>query len=336
MASEQAVGSGVSRRTVIILLVLVAIAALAALLLWKPAANDPGKGGPPREITLATFSKALGNAPYHVARRLKLFEQDPRLANVRFNYMEFNDRPAIASAFSAGKLDLLFSAEIPAILIRAQGEEVRIVAASTFARQEIIVPTASPVQSVPQLKGRRVGVLAGTSSHYALLKILADARLQPKDVDIVFMPAAEGATAFERGDLEGWAVWAPFVEIQQVAGRARVIPGSEAVINSVATMSNSLLQADPAITAALIETLDKSKKWIIDHPAEAQKIMSEDVGIDLAVVQKAWPKFHWDATIDEKMIADFEAKSRFLSEQKLTRDNTVVNIRRDMLRPNKP
>jgi sulfonate transport system substrate-binding protein len=329
MVSDRTAGLGASRRSAIVIILLLA-AALAAWWILRPA---PGGLPTPRteQITLATFSKALANAPYHVARRRRMFEQDPRLANIRISYAEFNDRPAIATAFSSGNLDLLFSAEIPSILIRAQGEDVRIVAASTYAFQEIVVPTQSNIRAVNDLRGRRVAVLAGTSSHYALLRILAAANLTPQDVNLVFMPAAEGQAAFERGDLDGWAVWAPFVEIQEVAGRGRTLQGSEAVINSVGTMSNRLIRTDPTVAAALVDIIARAKAWIIAHPDEAQRIMAEDLGFDLEVVRGAWPKFHWDATVDERMIADFEAKARFLAEQRLSRDNIAVNIRRDML-----
>lgn len=322
--------AGASRRSVIIVIVaaLVLIAAFASWYLLRP---QDGPAHRPVEITLGTFSKALANAPYHVARRQGWFEQDPRLANIKFKYVEFNDRPTIATAFSQGQLQYLFSAEIPSILIRAQGEDVRIVSASTYASQEIVVPTSSSIKSVLQLRGQRIAVLGGTSSHYGLLRILELSQLRPQDVNIVFMPPAEAQVAFERGDLAGWAVWSPFVEIQENAGRGRTLVGSDAVINSVGTMSNELIRDHPEVAQALVDVILRAKRWIIENPEQAQQIISEDLGFDIEVVRRAWPKFRWDASISDAMIADFQGKAEFLASENLSRDSVVVNIRKDML-----
>ena len=65
---------------------------------------------------------------------------------------------------------------------------------------------------------------------------------------------------------------------------------------------------------------------MVEHPAEAQKIVSEELGFDLPVVQRAWPKFHWDAQLTKDVLEDFQAKSAFLGAQKLTRDNVVIDV----------
>lgn len=285
----------------------------------------------PTVVTIGTFSKALGNAPYHIAKHFGWLEADPAFKGVKLNYVEFNDRPAIASAFSRGELDLLFSAEIPSILIRAQGEAVRLVMVSTFAAQEILVGSGSEIKKVEDLRGRKVAVQAGTSSHFGLVRILNGAGLKNADVNLVFMPAAEGRTAFETSQIDAWAAWAPWVETQEVAGRGRALSGGEAVIYSVGTMREPFLRQYPKQTRALFETMQRAKTWMIANPEEAQKIVAGELGFDLAVVQRAWPKFHWDATLSESLLADFQAKATFLAEQKLTRDNIIVDVSSELV-----
>ncbi len=286
---------------------------------------------PPARIVVGTFSKALGNAPYHVAKHFKWFEAEPALKDATISYQEFNDRPAIASAFSRGELDLLFSAEIPSILIRAQGEDVSLVLASTFAAQEVLVPASSQVKSVTDLRGKKVAVQAGTSSHFGLMHILENAGVNLGDVSLVLMPAAEGRAAFEAGSIDAWAVWAPWVETQEVQGRGRALSGGQAVIYSVGTMRKAFIRNHAAQGKALFEVIQRAKAWIIANPSEAQKIVSQELGFDLAVVERAWPKFDWSVRLSAQVIPDFQAKAAFLAAQKLTRENAVIDVAADLV-----
>lgn len=282
-------------------------------------------------IEIGTFSRALGNSPFHIALAQGWFAEHPDLQGVEVVYTEYNDRSSIAAAFNRGELDLLFSAEIPAILIRAQGEDVGIAAVSGYALQEVLVPVESEIQQVAELRDQNVAVQAGTSSHFGLVSILNAAGLSIDDIRLSLMPAAEGRAAFEGGNLDAWAVWAPWVETQEVTGRGRVIPGSEARIYSVATVSESFAAEHPEAFAALIDVINRAKEWAQENPEEAIEIVSAELGFESAVVAQAWPKFVWGAVIDAAAISEWQQKSEFLADQGLTRNDTVVDVENDLI-----
>jgi sulfonate transport system substrate-binding protein len=290
-----------------------------------------GGSGSKDSITIGTFSKALGNTPYYVAKHLGWFEDDPALQDVEITYAEYNDRPTIASALSRGELDFLFSAEAPAILIRAQGEDIRAVVLSTTASQEVLVPAASALSSPEDLRGKRVAVLAGTSSHYGLLKILSSAGMSDDDVNLQFMGPAEAKTAFETGELDAWSVWAPWVEMEEVSGQGRAMLGGNAVIHSVGSMPVGFIENREAIARALVKGIQRAKTWMEENPTEAQRIASEQLGLDLAVVERAWPKFDWSAEFDSAVKQDIQEKADFLSQQEVTRGGGSLNVEEEFL-----
>src|SRR2546429_146876 len=78
-------------------------------------------------VTIGTFTKSLAHAPLYAALHFKWFEQEPALRGVTIVYKDYNDRPTISQAFGDGTLDVLFSAEVPQILCRAQGDDIRAV-----------------------------------------------------------------------------------------------------------------------------------------------------------------------------------------------------------------
>lgn len=286
----------------------------------------------PAEITIGTFSRAIDYSPYYVARHFGWFEAAPELKGIKINYQEFNDRGAISSAIESGKLQAIFAAEPPIILTLAQGDNVRIVEVSCTLQQEVVVRTRLPIYTVSDLRNHTVAVLLGTSSHYGLLKILHSANLQPPhDVQIRYMGPDEAKAAFESGQIDGWAVWPPFVEQQEVSGWGRVITGGDAVINSVMAVPTALLQNNEDIVRGMVNVIQKSKEWIRGHPEEAQNIVASELGLDMQVVKTAWGKHDWGAHLTQAVLLDIQQKADFLAAENLTRNSTKVNVQQDLV-----
>ncbi len=278
-------------------------------------------------MTIATFSKALGNTPYHIAKHFNWFGEVPELQGINITHTLFNDRPTISAAFDKGELQVLFSAEAPQYLCRAQGNDIRIVALSASAAQEIIVPTESAVQSVPDLRGKKLAVLAGTSSHYGLLKILKTFNISPAEVNIVYMSPTAAETAFETNAIDAWAVWAPWVEKQEVTGKGRALTGGDAVIHSTMAVPTTLITKHEPVVRAVVSVIQKAKVWMQANPEEAQSIAAKELGLDVEVVKRAWPKLKWGAQLNEDVIADIQEKANFLTEQDKSRQTQALDVK---------
>jgi len=268
----------------------------------------------------------LGNAPYHIAKKKGWFAEEPLLKNIEVSFTEFNDRATIAQAFDRGDLQVLFSAEVPAMLCRAQGNDIRIVGVSTAANQEILVPTGSSIRSVSDLRAKTVAVLQGTSSHFCLLKLLSLNGLTVNDITLKYLPPAEGRSAFVSGQLDAWAVWAPWVEEQQVKKTGTPIAGGEARIVSVMTMSKAFLAQDSDKALAIYSVIARAKNWMQENANEAMEITATDLGLDPGVVKQAWPKFAWGMQFQTNLVTDFQEKANFLASQGLTRQDTKLDV----------
>ncbi|HKP03617.1 MAG TPA: NrtA/SsuA/CpmA family ABC transporter substrate-binding protein [Chthoniobacterales bacterium] len=288
----------------------------------------------PKEITIGTFSRAIDYAPYYVARHFKWFEEQLQAtsAGITISYREFGSFPEIAQGFQDNTLGAFFSAEAPATILRAQPNDIRVVEVGCTLQQEVVVRRDLPVKSVADLRGRKIAVLKGTSSHYGLLNILKANGLKPEDVTIQDVPPPTAQAAFQSGDIDAWAVWPPFVEEQEVSGKGLVLKGGDAVIQSVMSEPQRLISTQRAVAQALVAAIQRAKDWIQANPEEAVSIVSKELKIDPGIVKLAWPKHNWAATLSENVTVDIEAKAKFLSEQKdLVRNNQVVNVRTDLL-----
>ena len=59
--------------------------------------------------------------------------------------------------------------------------------------------------------------------------------------------------------------------------------------------------------------------------------MANELSIDKAVVELAWPKHKWDAQLTPDAINDIQQKATFLVDQKIIRAN--VDVAQQLVRP---
>lgn len=287
--------------------------------------SSPHAAPATKPLRMGSFSVAVDYGPYLVAKNRHWFEEALQSDGYKVEYTLFQSLPPINEALATDRVDVVFEAEPPAIVGKAAGIDVQIWGLSCKLIQEILVPTKSPVKTAGQLKGKRIAVLAGTSSHYGLLKILNAAGVTRNDVEIVDMVPPDAKNAFETGRVDAWAVWPPWVEQEELAGNGRVLPGGDAVIYSIMALRGGFARDNPAAVDKILKTLTRAKEWMVSNPEEAQKIVSTELNVPVEVVQKAWPRHDWSATINEAVIADIEAKAQFLSTNGFIK--TPVNAR---------
>lgn len=76
--------------------------------------------------------------------------------------------------------------------------------------EAILVPKGSSIQSVKELKGKKVALNKGSNVHYLLVRALEDAGLKYSDIQPVYLPPADARAAFERGSVDAWVIWDPY------------------------------------------------------------------------------------------------------------------------------
>lgn len=276
-------------------------------------------------IRLGTFSDAIDYSPYYIAREKGWFEAEPNLSQANIEHLgPFGARDVIAAAMKNGELTAVFAAVPPLIITRAGGLDLIIVENSCSLRQEIAVRQELPISSIEDLRGRQIAVLAGTSSHFGLLKVLNQNGIRESDADILYMPPPAARAAFVAGEIDAWAVWPPFIEQQQIAGRGRVVLGGDAKIHSVMATSESFANQNPEIAGALVSVIQRAKKWIQQNPEEAQQIVATHLDLPVDVVRLAWGKHNWAAGLDDDVVTDIGEKARFLAERNLTSRDRIV------------
>ncbi|WP_298464017.1 ABC transporter substrate-binding protein [uncultured Erythrobacter sp.] len=302
------------------------LALLVALLSLERAATEDSR----KELEIGYFSRAIGYAPYYVADELGWFDEHPALKDWEVTHRFYGDRATIADSFG-NNLDVLLSAEIPAMMTRAQGADIRIIDVTGEINLFWIAQSELSPTSLQSLAGQQVAYQSGTSSHYGMLKSLEDAGLTADAFELKNMKAVEAEAAFETDQVAAWVVWSPFLEQQTVSGVGRRVPGSEYSYATTMTVTNDLLQDSPEVAEALVEILDRAQLWIMENRDEAEVIVAKATRQDVEVVEEALNNVDFSAELDSDMVLVFEEMARFLLINDAIRGEEELDVRGDLL-----
>lgn len=278
-----------------------------------------------QEVRFGSFSVAVDYGAYLVAQQKGWFDEVLTPKGAKAHYELYQSLPPINESLATNRVDIVFEAEPPAIAGRAAGIDLKIVGVSCSVPVEIIVPTSSPIHELKDLKGKKIAVLAGTSSHYGLLVTLAKVGLRPGDFQVIDMTPPDAKNAFETGQIDAWSVWSPWVEQEEVPGKGRAIPGGDAVVYSIFAARGGFIRDHPDVLRDIVDVMQRSKLWVQSHPEEAEAIVAKQMGLPLNIIQAAWPKQDWSVQINDAMINDIQAKADFLKEHGFIRQ--PVNVR---------
>jgi len=111
--------------------------------------------------------------------------------------------PAVNELFANKIVDFSHLGDLPSVIGRASGLKVRVLAASGVRGNIYVsVPADSSVQSVKHLRGKRIAVQKGTSTHLGGLKVLEKFGLAEKDVKLVNMDTPSAQLALATKDID--------------------------------------------------------------------------------------------------------------------------------------
>ncbi len=208
--------------------------------------------------------------------------------DVQFEWFEYV--PSM-EAFAAGKLDAVCMTNGDALVTGATGAPSRTILINDFSNGNDMIVGQPGINSLTDLKGKKVGIEVGFVDHLLLLKGLQAAGLKESDVELVNVPTGETPKALASGDVSAIGAWQPS------SGQAiKAVPGAKPIYTSkdVPGLIYDVLAVSPASLSAHPEEWKKvAKVWykVVDYfydPAtrdDAIKIMASRVNLTPEVYQ---------------------------------------------------
>ncbi|UZE09437.1 ABC transporter substrate-binding protein [Pseudomonas sp. B21-053] len=211
----------------------------------------------------------------------------------KVEWANFQGAAPLFEALRAGAVDLAPAGDTPVLAAATGGTPLRIVAVRRSQSRGIgiLVPQDSPIHSVADLKGRNVVVSSarGSISQYLLIRALANAGVDEKDVNVGFVLPTDALSAFNAGKIEAWATFGIYQAFAEQQG-ARVLISGEGINTGLTfiTASDEVL-TDPLKRQALSDVLQRFAKafeWARQNPDEYARVFAKANDVPLEVSQR--------------------------------------------------
>jgi sulfonate transport system substrate-binding protein len=210
---------------------------------------------------------------------------------VAVEWIEFVAGPPMLEAMRAGAIDIGAVGDTPPIFAQAAGAPIVYAAAvpDADAAEAIITPANSPIKQLAQIKGAKVGLTKGSSSHLLLIEALRSVGLSMTDIKPTYLAPPDAAVAFANGAIDAWAIWDPYLALAQRRGltRALITRGALPHSSSFILAYRGFAERAPAVLGAVLDFLAVESDWSNAHVDEAAQIMSARTGIPYDVTLTA-------------------------------------------------
>lgn len=208
---------------------------------------------------------------------------------VAVTWTEFNAGPVQLEALNVGAIDFGDVGEAPPIFAQAAGAPL-VYAGVTVPRpklEAVIVPKGSAIRTVADLKGKKIAYNKGSNVQYFLVKLLEKNGLKYGDVQSIFLPPADARAAFEKGAVDAWIIWDPFLAAAQKTLDARLLADASGIVNNRGYYftSREFVTKNADVLKIAIEEINAIDSWASKNRAAAATELSAVLGLDKGITE---------------------------------------------------
>ncbi|PWS38043.1 hypothetical protein DFH01_01660 [Falsiroseomonas bella] len=275
------------------------LAAGAAAALPLPAFAQ----GAPIRMTIATGVDP-SFAQFYVARESGIFERNGLDITV-------NTGPSGSAmiAFLVGnQINAAYGAEQAGVSAHLVDPNVVVVAEGVALIRWIGI-VGRNIANMDGLKGKRVGVARGTGSETFWLSVVSRMNLNPADYTIVNVEAPEMVAALERGNIDAYAVWEPWMTrgVRAISG-ASILTTNEniQIIRNLIYMNKGWAEQNAEATQRFMRSMIQATDLIASNRDQAVQNVSRFLRQDRALVAELMTKVDHRLNLTSDTVANVQ------------------------------
>lgn len=315
-------------RTMVKALALAATAGLSSL-------STPGLAQDyPHVINIG--STAPGHLKFVLARHHGWLEEEFAAEGIQIELLPFTGGGSEAvTALATGALHFAYIGANPSLRSAAIGADIKLVGLSSWVRSGgsgITVRTDSDIESLEDLRGRRIAYLHGTNRHSSLAKALELVGLTTNDIESLNISFDASGPALLRGDIDALVESDNTVQRLIDTGEARkIFDGNDYPdwsTPSTILVNGTFAQRYPEVVERVLSVDLRLAQWADDNYEEAIELFVEGTGASEDAVRQNYRDgvFHQDPTLLEGAIEALKAEERFMADAGLLTGSVDYDI----------
>src|ERR1700751_4396531 len=175
---------------------------------------------------------------------------------------------------NAGSINFGSTAGSAALVARINGNPIKSV--YVYSRPEwtaLVTTKDSKINTVADLKGKKVAMVRGTDPHIFLVRALLSAGLSERDiVPVLVQQHADGGTALLRGDVDAWAGLDPMMAQHEIQDGARLFYRNAAANTwGILNSREEFIRDQPDLVRRVLGVYEEARKYALGHYDELKR-----------------------------------------------------------------
>ncbi|VXD14520.1 ABC-transporter substrate-binding protein [Planktothrix paucivesiculata PCC 9631] len=238
-----------------------------------------------------------GMTNFEVLRSQALLEERLRPFGLIVTWTSFLSASALIEALSNGTIDFCGGGGTASIFSQAADHVFVRVAKEKYTApkgQAILVPEDSPIQTLADLKGKKIAFDKGSSAHYILIRALRKVGLDFSDIDPIYLTQPQALPLFRQGEVDAWVVWVPYTPTQARSSYpGRSIADLESIFGDRASLEvptyyyavPELVRDYPDLLKVILEEVNEAGAWAKKQELEAAQRLLDQHEIDPFILE---------------------------------------------------
>ncbi|MFB2980535.1 ABC transporter substrate-binding protein [Microseira sp. BLCC-F43] len=226
------------------------------------------------------FSAWPGWFPWQVTQEQKIFEANKVAVDLKW----FDGYLESISTLTAGQIDANSQTLGDTVNSISGGADKVIVLVNDYSTGNDKIIVREGINSIADLKGKKVAAEEGTVDHFLLLLGLKQAGLSPQDIQFVPLETGKAAAAFVAGKVDATAVFAPFTtQALKLSGSkelfsSRDFPGA---ISDHLVCTRKFVEQNPDKVQAVVNSWFATLDFMQANQEQAYSIMAQRAGVSV-------------------------------------------------------
>jgi len=232
-------------------------------------------------------------------------------------------------SITTGDADIATNAETQLLRESVTNPDLRIIMTVTESFYRLVARRSAGIETLADLKGKRVMTPANTSANYYLVAMLRTVGLTEDDVEIVGLPPAQGdqtgmdrmSDALARGDVDVISIWEPEPEdaIRQLGDDAVVLQDRSVYREVFNLHTSATALADPAMRRSVVDfvraVLDATEALKAD-PEPYWPHVSSVIGYSVEDIEASWPEMEFPAAFVPDLLDVLEEEEVWVARER--------------------
>lgn len=313
-------------KKIIILVVVMVIITTAGFVWWRwMPISTPKYTGPVEKATMGVYQGEFSSLVF-IAEKQGYFKDN----GLDVTLTEFDSGHFPTGELIKGKFDFSVAAEYVAVSFIFDNKNLRILSTIDLPDAiEVIAKKDSGISSPQDLKGKKVGLQAGSVAEFLFGEFLTFNNMKYSDAKVMgYSQVSDFKDKFIKGDLDAVVVWNPFAdEFKKELGENAI--SWNAQVNHpfyfLAFTRSDVIEKKPEMVRRFMQSLVDAEEYAEQNNKEAWAIIKDSRGYTDSYVSQVKEKNKLTVQLPQDLILTMEDEARWAIQNNLTKATEVPN-----------